>query len=153
MAIEPGPQFDGKDFDPKDFGFEPGEAEEMLRNAKHEHFFAGLEKAFFGEEGGFKAAMQAEALGRMRGIPAHMMGEDEDGHHAFHEEGGWKSTWHGGMYVEHSHPKHGAVDVTNVENVDEKGNASIPSLSGDELIKIHRDFLDYKTKNYPKEMQ
>jgi hypothetical protein len=160
MAIEPGPQFDGNNFDPKDFGFEPGEAEDMEKRAvadykqsRAEALYKSLEMGLTGEEGGFEIANQTHALGKMHNIPAHMYREDEDGNpEAFHTEGGWTSTWGGGMYIDHSHPVHGTVDVTNLRDYS-RPDDELPNLTGDELIQHHRNFLKYKDENFPKDMR
>lgn len=119
-----------------------------------EHIFDKLEVAMTGEKGGFRAAAQSAALERMRNIPAHMMSEDEHGHHAKYSAGGWTTTWHGGKYAEHSHPKHGAVDVTDMATNHPDGRETLPhSISGADIKKVHHDFLSYKKENYPDYMQ
>lgn len=161
MAIEPGPQFSEENF-----GISPQESAEMERKAKFGAAFDSVEKAMFGEVGGFKNAFRNDAMKRLSKIPASNICGDtsnpqedkcgcgiDDGPHATYTAGGWTSTWHGGSMIEHSHPKHGTVDVTGVEERDEKGNTSLPTLSMADLKNAHHNFLDYKTKNFPPYLQ
>lgn len=141
------------ELNPEQFGMTSREMSEMRGRAMGEHLFEGLEKIMFGEVGGMRAAAQAAALHRMRGIPAHMMSEDEHGHHAKYTAGGWTTTWHGGKYAEHSHPKHGAVDVSDVAIHHPNGDETLPELNGADIKRIHHDFLAYKKENYPDYMQ
>ena len=139
---------------PQQFGMSDKEARDMHTKAVVDHVFEGAEKAIFGEVGGYKAAVQAEALGRMRNIPSNMMAEDEHGHHATYTAGGWTTKWWGGKYAEHSHPKHGTVDVTDMADHHPNGEESLPShITGAHIKQIHHDFLNYKKENYPDYMQ
>lgn len=158
MAIEPGPQFEGGDFDPKDFGFEPGEAEDMLKNARNEHnegVMKKIEEVFFGPGGSFTDAIRNEAAHRLRHMPnSHIGVDDEDGLHVAYSAGGWTTKWWGGKYAEHSHPKHGVVDVTDMAIRLPNGDEHLPTeLNIGDIKSVHHDFLAYKTENYPKDMQ
>jgi hypothetical protein len=157
MAIEPGPQWDGKDFDPADFGFKPGEAEDTLRNARNEHnadVMKRVEETFFGPGGSFKTAVQQEAAHRLRHMPDSHVNVDDDGLHVAYTAGGWTTKWWGGKYAEHSHPKHGVVDVTDMAIRMPDGDEHLPTeLNIGDIKNTHHEFLSYKTENYPKHMQ
>lgn len=86
--------------------------------------------------GSYRGAVEHEANQRMALFPEHMMSIDEDGRHvSYTSPSGWKHTWHGGEYIEHSHPKQGVVDVTNVSN--RKGE--LPTLAPEEFLQHAKD--------------
>lgn len=152
MAIEPGPQFN-----PENFGFAPGEAEEMAKRVRNEHnqgIMKGLEETMFGP-GGLHGAFQNEAAHRLRHMPNSHTTLDEDGElHVSHTDGGWTTKWWGGKYAEHSHPKHGTVDVTDMAIKLPNGEEHLPTeLNLDDIKRVHNEFLDYHRKNGPKDMQ
>jgi len=128
------------------FGISPAEEREMTGRALGEHLWGAMEN-LMGGPGSYKAEMDAQALKRMRQFPAHMYGEDEDGSFVHHTSGGFTSKWHGGAYIEHIHPKHGALDVTNV--TDREGNLP-QSMTPEEFIQHHNDFVAHAKETYPK---
>jgi len=140
---------------PAQFGISPKEEREMETRARVDAIHESLEKALYGEVGGYKASVQAGALKRLRNIPANMMQEDEHGPHASYTAGNWTTKWWGGKYAEHSHPKHGVVDMTDMAVHDhETGEETLPEhLTGAHIKQVHHEFLQYKKENYPKEMQ
>jgi len=136
------------------FGISPKEERDMHVRAVGDQIHETLEKALFGEVGGLRASYQAAALHRMRGIPADMMKEDEHGHHASYTAGNWTTKWWGGKYAEHSHPKHGTVDATDMAISHDNGEEELPTnITGAHIKQIHHEFLGYKKENYPKDMQ
>jgi hypothetical protein len=138
---------------PADFGISEQESREMQGRALGEHLFEGLEMAMTGEKGGFKLAAQADALRRMRSFPAHMVKTDEDGDpYVEHKSGKWTSTWRGGIYIDHSHEKHGTLDVTNISHPDPTVNGPI-DMDPEKFIQAHNDHLKRVSEVYPKEYQ
>lgn len=139
------------------FGISPQEEKAMETRAhednmkdKLERLFSGSEEALLGEKGGYKAAVEAEAMSRMRGFPGHMMGSDEDGEFVHHTSDGYTSKWYGGPYIDHIHPKYGALDATNV--TDREGKLP-ESLSPQQLIDAHNEFVQNAKINYPEKYQ
>lgn len=115
--------------------FTPEEQRDMHAKAVADRIMQIGEEVF----GGYKESMQTEASRRMGLIPDSMKKLDEDGelHVSYTSPKGWTHTWHGGPYIEHHHPKAGAVDVSGVEDY-ETGN--IPTLTEDEFKQHAHDW-------------
>jgi hypothetical protein len=146
------------ELNPADFGISERESREMQGRALGEHLYEGLEMAMTGEKGGFKAAVDANALERMRDFPAHMVKFDEDGSpYVHHKTGKWTSTWSGGGYIDHTHDKHGTLDCTNVTDYDDPNQGpftlSGPKMTPAEFIQHHNNHLQRVSEVYPKEYQ
>ena len=136
----PSPENFGKQFeDIIGNNFSNSEAKDMAAKAHAEHLFGQVE----GIMGSYRGAVENEANQRMGLFPEHMMSIDEDGRHVRHTSvDGWTHTWHGGQYIEHIHPKHGAVEVTNVGN--SKGELPImtPNEFLDHAASAEKEFND-----------
>lgn len=139
--------------DHKDFGISDRESARMQGEALGEHLFNSIEMMATGEKGGFKAARTARALEKMRGFPEHMIKYDEDNHPTAHvTTGNWTSSWSGGPMIDHTHSKHGTLDVTNMTDYS-KGHDQEHNLTPADLHGHHKDFLAHVKENYPKEYQ
>jgi len=142
------------ELNPADFGISEQESREMQARAKADHLYDSLEEIMTGEKGGFKAAAQADALRRMRSFPAHMVKFDEEDGSPYveHKTGKWTSTWRGGIYIDHTHDKHGTLDVTNISHPDPNTSGPI-DMDPQKFTQAHAEHLDRVKEVYPKEYQ
>jgi hypothetical protein len=126
--------------------FSKSDEKEMTAKATGEHLFSKVEEVL----GSYKDSIRRSANERMYLFPEHMMDEDEDGRHvSYTSPKGWKHTWYGGAYIEHNHPKHGPVEVTNVT----RRNGEIPTMFPEDFLKhcheAENDFeADYDPRNW-----
>lgn len=139
---------------PEDFGISQRESREMQGRAMGEHLFDSLEQIMTGEKGGFKAAAEAHNLYKMRSFPAHMVKYDEEDNSPYveHSSGPWKSTWRGGIYIDHTHDKHGTLDVTNIGHPDPNVMGPV-EMDPKKFVQAHEEHLKKVKDVYPKEYQ
>lgn len=140
--MDKGQQFNGVP-SPEDMEKATGMSGRDLHTAGHAGFLFDETERILGK---YQDSVRSEAATRMIGFPEHMRGEDEHGPFVHHTSGGYTSKWYGGSYIEHVHPKHGAVDVTNVTS---KGNLPV-KMSPEQLVEHHNNFLNDLLDNRPR---
>lgn len=145
------------DLNPENFGISQRESRQMQGRAIGEHLFDAVEMIATGEKGGFRNAAAARALEKMRGFPEHMISYDEDNHPtASVTTGNWTSSWKGGHAIDHTHKKHGTLDMTNLTDYSDPNHGPFgpgPSITHQELIAHHKAHLQDVKETYPKEYQ
>jgi hypothetical protein len=131
--------------------FSKNEESKISGEAMGEHIWNKVSAIFGGpttpeEE---SAHRDAVLLSRARHFPESMIGKDSSGElEVQHREpDGWKHTWGGGAYIEHHHPVHGPIEVTNIHDYSAKWGEQ-PYEKGlftpHEFLSHVTDFHDYK---------
>ena len=96
-------------------------------------------------------------LSRMSDFPHHMITSDDSGQYRveYKSPRGWTHTWNGGPYIEHHHPVHGVIDVTNMHDysLPSTGNSQSyqKGLSLNEFMGRVGEFEKNAEKDYPKD--